>query len=197
MTGKYSKWTGVTRFLNRESTRIEVSGHAVGMSLLTSHMIVNATADAVWEVVAHRFDRIGDWATVIPSSTAIAEPSGVGAPVAGRVCHTGLRLAPEVTETVVVYDDTARTLTYQATAGLPAFLAMARNHWQVTALDGGRTEVRFTAQVEVRGLVGRLSWWVLLLRVRRSGRHLLADLKHYVEDGTPSPRKRRQQAGVP
>lgn len=170
------------------------------MSLLTSHIIVAASADAVWEVVAHRFDRIGDWATAIPSSTATSDtaaPSLVDAPVAGRVCRTGLRQAPEVTETVVAYDDTddtGRTLTYQAAAGMPKFITTARNRWQVTALDSARTEVAFTAQVEVRGLLGRLAWWVLLLRVHRTGRYLLADLKHYVEHGTPSSRKQRQQA---
>ena len=163
------------------------------MSLLTSHIIINAPADAVWAVVADRFDQIGDWATAVPASTPVAEPSAVGAPVAGRVCHTGLRVAPEVTETVVAYDDTARTLTYQATAGLPAFLATARNHWHVSALDDGRSEVTFTGQVEVRGLLGRLAWWALLLQLRRTSRHFLADLKHYVEHGTPSPRKQRQQ----
>jgi hypothetical protein len=164
------------------------------MSLLTSHMIVTAPAGSAWEVVAHRFDQIGEWATVIPSSAATAEPSGVDAPVAGRVCRTGLRQAPEVTETIVAYDDTARTLTYEATAGMPGFLTMARNTWRVTALDSVRSEVTFTAQVEVRGLLGRLAWWVLLLQVHRTGRHLLADLKYYVEHGTPSPRKQRQQA---
>jgi Polyketide cyclase / dehydrase and lipid transport len=162
------------------------------MPLLTSHIIIDAAAESVWEVVAHRFDRIGDWATAIPSSTATAEPSAVGAPVAGRVCHTGLRQAPEVTETVMAYDNTDRTLTYQATAGLPAFIALARNQWQVTALDDGRTQVTFAAHVEVRGLLGRLAWWVLLLQVRYTGRHLLADLKHYVERGTPSARKQRK-----
>ena len=94
----------------------------------------------------------------------------------------------------MAYDDTVRTLTYQATAGLPAFIALARNQWQVTALDGARTRVAFTAQVELRGLLGQLAWWILLAQIRHTGRHLLADLKHYVEHGAPSPRKQRHLA---
>jgi hypothetical protein len=166
------------------------------MSSLTSHIIITAPADAVWEIVAHRFDRIGDWATAIPSSTPsptwAGGSSAAGAPVGGRVCQTGLRLVPEVTETVVTYDETGRTLTYEATAGVPAFVTAARNQWRVTVLDGDRTEIGFTAQLEVRGLLGRLARWWLLARVGRDGRHVLADLKHYVEHGTPSPRKQRQ-----
>jgi hypothetical protein len=38
-------------------------------------------------------------------------------------------------------------------------------------------------------VLGRLARAVILARVRRDGRHLLDDLKHYVETGTPSPRK--------
>jgi hypothetical protein len=104
------------------------------MSMLTRQFTVEASADAVWDLVGRRFDRIGDWATAIASSAAIAPtpsetaptrspaPTVVDAPVAGRVCQTGMRLLPQVTETVVAYDDAARTLTYQA-SGLPAFVA--------------------------------------------------------------------------
>lgn len=191
---QYPKPAPDTRFPGRESTRTDTRDTLGGMSLLTSRIVIAVPADTVWDLVAHRFDRIGDWATAIPSSTAIpAQPAGpaTAAPVAGRVCHTGLRRYPEVTESIVAYDDTHRTLTYEATAGMPAFVTTARNQWRVTALDDNRTEVAFTARAEVRGVLGRLAWWVLLLQVDRTGRHLLADLKYYVEHDTPSPRKRR------
>lgn len=44
----------------------------------------------------------------------------------GRVCRTGVSLAPEVTETIIAYDKPGRTLTYQATAGMPDFVTVAR-----------------------------------------------------------------------
>jgi hypothetical protein len=165
---------------------------------LTNHIIIEAPADAVWEVVAARFDRIGEWATAIPSSTAVPavhQPAAAGAPVPGRVCRTGIAMVPEATETIVEYDGAGRTLTYQVTGGLPAFVALARNRWQVTALDHRRCRAEFQARLEVRGMLGRLARWWLLARVGRDGGHLLADLKHYVEHGTPSPRKQRQLRG--
>ncbi len=74
------------------------------MSALTSAIVIDAPDDRVWQVIAHQFDRIGDWATAIPASAAVAVvPSPVEAPVAGRVCHTGVRMVPTVTETVVAY----------------------------------------------------------------------------------------------
>ncbi|HEV8277293.1 MAG TPA: SRPBCC family protein [Streptosporangiaceae bacterium] len=159
---------------------------------LTRSVVIDAPPDAVWQVVAGRFDRIGEWATAIPASAACPGPRPVaGAPVPGRVCRTGVALVPAVTETIVAFDDAARTLTYEATAGMPSFVTLARNRWQVTAEAGRRTRVSFAAELRVRGPLGWLARWWLLAQVGRTGRHLLDDLKHYVEHGTPSPRKRR------
>src|SRR6266511_1666434 len=109
------------------------------MPKLSKQIIVAAPADAVWQVIGPGFDRIGDWATAIPASTAIPAPSatrvtprvaraavpGLGdASVAGRVCTTGTRLVPRVTETLVAYDDANRTLTSDA-PGIPDFVTVA------------------------------------------------------------------------
>lgn len=111
----------------------------------------------------------------------------MAAPVAARVCRTGLPAVPEVTETIVAFDDDARTLTYEATSGLPGFVARARNRWRVTPVTANRAEVSFHAELVARGPVGALARWWLLALVARDGRHLLADLKHYLEQGEASP----------
>ena len=108
------------------------------------------------------------------------------------MCRTNVAVVPRVTETIVDYDESGRTLTYRAADGMPRFIAQARNRWQVTALTDTRTLVAFSGQVEVRGLLGALARWWLLVRVARTGRYLLDDLKHYIERGAPSPRKRGQ-----
>lgn len=72
---------------------------------------------------------------------------------------------------------------------MPAFVTAARNTWTVTALTATRCRVDIAAEFATRGLLGRLARPVILARVLRDGRHLLDDLKHYVETGTPSPRQ--------
>ena len=118
-------------------------------------------------------------------------PAVLDAPVAGRICRAGVRLLPPVTELLVAYDDATRTLTYQA-SGLPAFVTIAENTWTVTPIDQHRTRVSMHARFDTRGLLGLLGRWVILAQVRRTGRHLAEDLRHFVEHGTPSPRKQRQ-----
>ncbi len=178
------------------------------MPKLSKQIIVAALAHAVWQVIGPGFGRIGDWATAIPASTAVAAPpvsrapagiarttapALVDAPVAGRVCTTGIRLIPQLTENLIAYHDANRSLTYQAT-GMRGFVATARNTWTVTPLGERRCRVTLDAQFDARGLLGAIARQLLLLQAGRTSRHLADDLSHYVEHGTPSPRKQRQLA---
>jgi hypothetical protein len=49
------------------------------------------------------------------------------------------------------------------------------------------------ARFDTRGPLGSLGRWAILAQTRRTSRHLADDLRHYVETGSPSPRKQRQQ----
>jgi carbon monoxide dehydrogenase subunit G len=102
-----------------------------------------------------------------------------------------VRLLPEVTETLITYDEVNCTLTYEA-SGMPAFVTIALNTWTVTPLDRRRTRVHLQAQFDTGGLLGLLGRWAIFAQVRRTSRYLADDLRHYVEHGTPSPRKRAQ-----
>jgi hypothetical protein len=61
----------------RESPRPWAGRILVVMATLSRHLIVDAPADAVWEVVGHRFDRVDQWATAIPASSAIPAATAV------------------------------------------------------------------------------------------------------------------------
>jgi hypothetical protein len=98
---------------------------------------------------------------------------------------------PEVEETIVAYNEATRTLSYVG-AGLPAFVAEARNRWEVTPIDDHHARVRLDATVQTRGILGQLLAVPFRLWARRSGARMLDDLKHYVEHGRPSPHKERQ-----
>lgn len=62
----------------------------------------------------------------IPASTSAtpadraAQSATLDAPVAGRVCHTGVRLVPQITERLIAYDDATRTLTSTGPSSTPA-----------------------------------------------------------------------------
>jgi hypothetical protein len=153
---------------------------------LSGEVTIEASADRVWEILGHEFANIGDWAT--PSDDS--RPTEA---LPGRVCQTGMRAFPTVTEHIVVSDENNRMLTYEAT-GLPAFIGEARNTWRVTPLGPQRARARFDGVLETRALAGRLIALPLRIRMRRETRAVLGDLKHYAEHGTPSRRKQRRLA---
>lgn len=169
------------------------------MPELTTHLNIDAPAALVWEVIGPGFARIGDWATSVPASmpapaSAVPiwpSPATASGPPAGRTCRTGISLVPQITETLTSYDESGRTLTYDAT-GLPGFIAKARSTWTVIPAGDDRCRVTVTAHFRTRGVLGVLPCWAMLAQARLAARYLRADLRHYATHGTPSPRKQRQ-----
>jgi hypothetical protein len=155
--------------------------------------IINAPADLVWQVVAHDFAEIGAWASVITASRTNADAvvSAAEAPVGSRICETGSRF-PQLEETILAYDEGSRTLTYAA-IGLPAFVTGARVRWEVSAFGDARARASVVASMQLSGL-GRLLGIPLRFGLTRGYKRTLDDLRHYVEDGQPSPRKQRRVA---
>jgi hypothetical protein len=181
---------------------------------MSAQLRIDAPADRVWEVIGPGFARIGEWASVIPASAPVPVPAatpGPGAglnaaaapPEPGRVCTTGSRMLPQVTELLVAYDPAGRTLTYEA-SGMPAFVTLARNTWTVIPDGESACLVTLDARFQARGVPGLLARWVIAIQARRNARLLQADLRHYLKHGAPSPRKQRQlgrrlsgRAGLP
>jgi hypothetical protein len=74
---------------------------------------INASADKVWKVFAHDFDRASQWMSSVPNS--YGEDVGErfeGAQSAGRVCELdGDPNGMKASESFLAYDDKARTCT--------------------------------------------------------------------------------------
>jgi hypothetical protein len=151
---------------------------------------VAAPADRVWEVLGRNFAQVDGWASAIVASVAVTGPGAPdGAPVAGRVCRTGIRMVPEVSERLTAWDDAGMTLSYSADS-LPGFLAAATNRWRIVPTGPDRCRVVTEATIEPRGMVGRLLLPLLRVRLARTGGRYLDDLRVMAETGRPSSRKR-------
>ncbi len=111
---------------------------------------VEASADKVWGVVAHRFAEVGEWAPNIETSRAITldevPPECIvapEAPVPGRVTPNPLG---DLTEILIMYSEDDKTFTFD-TAGLPPIVTHAINTTRVTELDSGRSKVTFDIEM--------------------------------------------------
>lgn len=145
----------------------------------------------MWQVIGPGFDRIGDWASFIPHSSATSRAGpDAGGGLPGRTCEASLPGVPAVSEQLIAYDDDRKELTYVAARGLPRFVAAATNTWRVDAETPESSTVSVAATLQGTGLIGRALCTAMVPMLLLVGRVTLRDLAHFVERGEPSPRKR-------
>ncbi|WP_327587543.1 SRPBCC family protein [Nonomuraea sp. NBC_00507] len=151
------------------------------MTEISAAIIVAAPAERVWQVVAHHFAQVDAWATAVRSSHPLPEqPIVPGAPVAGRVCRTGLPGLSQVTERIVAYDEAAMTLTYEARL-LPGLIPQARNRWEVVPIGDTHSRVSTQGSVQTQGIPGMLLYLLLRPFLTLAGRRFLRDLRRHVD----------------
>ena len=86
---------------------------------------IDAPADVVWEVLAHRFGDIAEWASIMKSSKGIVdESSPVDAPVSARVCKANG--FGEVREELRDYDEQNMQLSVRGGEGITLFYQIRR-----------------------------------------------------------------------
>jgi Polyketide cyclase / dehydrase and lipid transport len=166
---------------------------------LNDRITINASAKKVWRILAHDFGNIGQWASAIPASKAVAElPVPEGAEVGGRVCSTAVPGFSDIQESFMFYDEQSMSFAYQATEGRPWFLKQAENHWAVRSLGPNTSLVETWAETDISLFPGLFLAPLFKLQMGRIGTKSLEELKYYLEHDQPHPRKlKAQQKHVP
>ncbi|MEM9950205.1 MAG: SRPBCC family protein [Chloroflexota bacterium] len=157
---------------------------------LSGEILINVPASDVWHILAHQFDRIGEWSSGIEHSSPNLKAIKLDdAPMAGRVCD--VPAFGKIEETFIAYDEQAKTYTYEARVGLPFFVTSAQNSWQVNAIDANTCSVRFDAELTLIPFVGVILAIPMRIRLARIIKNITEELKYYAETGAIHPRKQR------
>lgn len=160
---------------------------------LTTTTAIGASADDVWRVFAHRFDRADEWMASVPRS--YANDSGAsfeGAHSTGRICE----LQPDgagmkASERFVAYDDAGKVCSIRVDfVDAPPVFPVHHNALDFSVVDdpgGGSTATwAFGAKIKPWAYV----MWPLLWRgMTVAWKELCEEFQHYVETGIPHPRK--------
>jgi len=149
---------------------------------------INASAEKVWNVLAHQFAEISSWAPGTESSRAIIIGEVPGefevakdAPVPGRVTPNPLG---EVTEVLTKFSEENKTFTFEAAGPAPVF-SHGANNTSVVALGEDRCLATFDIHLAPNGIFN-LFCPLLKRRFETSKRGpagMIQDLKVYVEKG--------------
>src|SRR5215831_8394388 len=121
---------------------------------MRAELVIKAPAQDAWVVVGERFGEIAEWAS------AITESFMDGPPAAGRVrtCQVagfGPIAAGVIKERLIEFNPQAGSLSYEAAAGMPWFIAGAVSRWSVHAGPGSACTVRIRATLALRLAAGR------------------------------------------
>ena len=83
------------------------------------------------------------------------------------------------------------TFTYQATTDRSWIVSKAQNHWSVRPLDPQSCQVEALAVLELRNNWGIILAPLLKVQLNRIGKQVFEELKFYIEESRPHPRKLR------
>jgi len=154
---------------------------------------IDASAEEVWATFAHGFDNAHEWMASVPRSYGKENGEWFeGATSAGRVCElqpdpSGLKAS----ERFLAYDEAAKTCTVRIDfVDTPRVFPVHYNSLDFSVTDdpdgGSTTRWAFSSKIK--------PWAYVIWPVIRQGASVFVgqigdELKHYVETGTPHPRK--------
>ena len=148
---------------------------------------INASADKVWEVLAHQFAEIGEWSPRIEYSRALAlneVPAGLkvasNAPVPGRITPNPLG---QLYEVLTEYSEDEKTFTFEVPGPAPLF-SLTKNTTKVAALDVDKSLVTFNLDLLPKGIFKLFSPVIKRrFQISKFGpAGMIQDLKAYVEN---------------
>ena len=152
---------------------------------------VNRDADHVWGIVAHEFEKVGEWSSGVVSSGENTEAiAPEGAHVGGRVCDVpGIG---DLKETFTAYSEENKRFTFEVT-GMPSFITKAQNTVTVKPAGANASEVSLNILMETNA-IGKIMGPMFKIRLTSTLNTFLDELKDYAEHGKVSAKKQKQLA---
>ena len=158
----------------------------------TKVITIDTAVDKVWDVFAHDFDNAYKWMASIPKS--FGQDNGkkyAGSSSAGRVCELGGPNGIKARESFLAYDDDKKTCTVlieflNTPFGFPLVQNVA--DFSLTEQGENQSVVTFTVTSTLKPLA------FVIYPIIKFGfgffvKQIVEELKFYVENGTPHPRK--------
>ncbi|NQV53159.1 MAG: SRPBCC family protein [Flavobacteriales bacterium] len=150
------------------------------MKLIKKISIAKPVED-VWEVLGNQFGEIDKWASLIKQSE-VSDPK-LSPGVVRSTETTGGPTKQELT----AFSPEKHSIAYKAISGTPFFFKAVRAEWSLSK-NQNITDLVLDFEVKFKGIGGILSP-IVKKKLGKVGDELLEELKFYVENGKPHPRK--------
>ena len=152
-------------------------------------LVINRKIGEAWEVMGNQYAQVHLWSTNFKES----KPAGVSK-------FPGLDYSERITitdrgETIQVldsFDAATHTLSYHISKGAPSIAKHASAVWSLLSDGVSTTKVVLEFSMETKGVIGFLMTPMIKIGMGKSAIEIAEDLKYYVENSIPHPRKKAQ-----
>lgn len=163
------------------------------MVKFTKKITVDASTDKVWEIFAHGFNDAYKWMASVPHSFAQSNGEAFnGAQSDGRVCElTYKKSGLKASEQFLAYNEAKQTATVRIDfVDTPRVFPVKFNtlDFSLRPLADGKSEMTWKFRSDIKWY-GYLIWPIIRLGFGSFVWQIMEELKFYVENGTPHPRK--------
>ena len=157
--------------------------------------IIDKPIHDVWKTWAEEFDKAQDWMAVVVHSFEKKEGNKTeNSPMVGRVCEFSSKTdGPKVSEDILLYDENNHLMNIKVVpqnVSLPLKYNLLKS--SLKKVSDERTEITLDINPSL-SFAGYFLYPVLKKGLSKSFNELLEEFKHYVENGSPHPRKLKKQ----
>ncbi|PCI90160.1 hypothetical protein COB18_01850 [Candidatus Kaiserbacteria bacterium] len=158
----------------------------------SKEITINAPAEKVWDILAHKFTEVGSWARSIPHSVVNNEAQKVNnSPVGGRVCETSIG---HISEEFIDYNEEGMTFSFKGVITSIMFSNVISTN-TVEVIDENTSKVTVTPSIDLK-VLGLLMYPLIRMSLSKTINEVLIDLKYFAENDRPSPEKLATQNNI-
>lgn len=153
---------------------------------VSKDLSIRKSAEEVWEVMGNQFDQVHIWSTNFKESKPGGFEKFPGISFSERITITD---RGETIQTLDSFDPVNYSLAYHITKGAPGIAKHASAVWSLKSEDANTTIVTLNFYMETKGILGFIMTPLIKKGMGKSAKEIAEDLKFYLENGRPSPRK--------
>lgn len=173
-----------TLFFNTNGNQIIMKVQAI------KELIIDKNIELVWEIMGNQFAQVHLWSTNFKDSKSGGSAKFSGIDYSERITQTN---RGETVQELDAFDSINHSLAYHITKGAPGIAKRASAVWSLRGEGENKTKVVLEFNMETKGFLGALLSPLIKKGMGKSALEIAEDLKYYVENGNPHPRKVNSQ----
>jgi hypothetical protein len=152
--------------------------------------IINKSVLETWDVMGNQFGDVSKWSSVFHDSKVSGKPEIGGLDYSIRITETDKGMTEQK---INFYNQKKTSLSYAVTKGTPSFVTSAVYVWTLTKVSKNKTKLNAELTIKTVGIKGVLVGPIMKTKMGRILNNMVEELKYYVEEGKPHPRKIKTQ----